>query len=340
MQNKMADNPVIGRWPYVNWLDRGALKRSRWRRAKMETVILASLARVRGLHRETYITNASKFDGGGSQVHQTLSVQAFCKAFGVPYAHTPFAAMAHTPDQVERWEKRFDLGRGLTHVSSLDCSVVRLRDFLQAPWAWQKPCILSGLNIHPFINSNPTTYDLVRDRAIALYGGREPAYSGAALRVAVHVRRGDVESGNWRFTRNAEIARRIVQLRRATSGCGVSTEVTVFSQGVPDDFPEFLDLDVELRLEGDPLEALNCMIHADILMMAKSSLSYVAGLLNRKGLVIYEPYWHAPLPGWIFGIWDNDAGASKLREGVLGRVLRGPGRDRGQGDTVHRLTCH
>jgi hypothetical protein len=64
---------------------------------------------------------------------------------------------------------------------------------------------------------------------------------------------------------------------------------------------------------GDPLDALNSMIHADVLMMAKSSLSYVAGLLNKRGLVIHEPYWHAPVSGWIFNIWDDDAGAHKLR---------------------------
>jgi hypothetical protein len=36
---------------------------------------------------------------------------------------------------------------------------------------------------------------------------------------------------------------------------------------------------------------------ANGLIMAKSSLSHVAGLLS-KGSVYYEPFWHGPLSSW------------------------------------------
>jgi hypothetical protein len=39
------------------------------------------------------------------------------------------------------------------------------------------------------------------------------------------------------------------------------------------------------------------MISSDILVMSKSSFSYVAALLHQ-GLVIYEPFWHRPMGHW------------------------------------------
>ena len=48
----------------------------------------------------------------------------------------------------------------------------------------------------------------------------------------------------------------------------------------------------------DPFTTLRHLTEADLLVTAKSSFSYVAALLN-PGLVLYEPFWHGPIPGWI-----------------------------------------
>jgi len=60
----------------------------------------------------------------------------------------------------------------------------------------------------------------------------------------------------------------------------------------------FVDQGCELCLNAPALTSLNALIYADILVLAKSSFSYVAGLLN-DGIVVYEPFWHAPRPDWI-----------------------------------------
>ena len=38
---------------------------------------------------------------------------------------------------------------------------------------------------------------------------------------------------------------------------------------------------------------------SDILVTAKSTFSYLAGLINLTGLVIYEPFWFPPWDDWI-----------------------------------------
>lgn len=56
---------------------------------------------------------------------------------------------------------------------------------------------------------------------------------------------------------------------------------------------------VEVHAGGDPLEAIIMMASASLLIMGRSSLSYVAGLLNEQGVVIPAPlFWHPPLSDW------------------------------------------
>ena len=49
--------------------------------------------------------------------------------------------------------------------------------------------------------------------------------------------------------------------------------------------------------EGEFLTMVD-LVSADILIMAKSSFSYIAGILSR-GIVLYEPFWHNGLKRWI-----------------------------------------
>lgn len=63
----------------------------------------------------------------------------------------------------------------------------------------------------------------------------------------------------------------------------------------------FLDsgLNIEYIHGGDPLEALAIMANARILIIGRSSFSYVGGLLNKYGSVVYpRSFWHSPLRGW------------------------------------------
>jgi hypothetical protein len=51
---------------------------------------------------------------------------------------------------------------------------------------------------------------------------------------------------------------------------------------------------------GDPLQGLIAMSEADILIISRSSYSYVGGLLNLSGKVIIPPgFWHTKLNSWV-----------------------------------------
>jgi hypothetical protein len=47
------------------------------------------------------------------------------------------------------------------------------------------------------------------------------------------------------------------------------------------------------------MDCIRRMATADVLVMSRSSFSYLAGILNREGIVFYHPFWHQPLSSWI-----------------------------------------
>jgi hypothetical protein len=54
-----------------------------------------------------------------------------------------------------------------------------------------------------------------------------------------------------------------------------------------------------IQYGGDPLDTIRDMASADYLIMARSSLSYVGGILNQHGTVYAAPdFWHKSLPIW------------------------------------------
>lgn len=52
-------------------------------------------------------------------------------------------------------------------------------------------------------------------------------------------------------------------------------------------------------LNVEPQEVLDDFATADVLILSRSSLGYVAGMLNPHGLIVYAPWWHPPLPDWL-----------------------------------------
>lgn len=56
------------------------------------------------------------------------------------------------------------------------------------------------------------------------------------------------------------------------------------------------------------------MVRADVLITSKSSLSFVAGLMNNRAIKIYTPFWHKAPKDWI--------NSDELNEEVFSRKLR------------------
>jgi len=62
---------------------------------------------------------------------------------------------------------------------------------------------------------------------------------------------------------------------------------------------ETLQCDYKIIAGGNPIDAIKIMSTADFLLMGRSSLSFVAGVLNQNGVVFTAPeFWHNSLSRW------------------------------------------
>jgi hypothetical protein len=56
---------------------------------------------------------------------------------------------------------------------------------------------------------------------------------------------------------------------------------------------------LEKFINRDPIETIRKMATADVLVISRSSFSYLAALLNRNGIIIYHDFWHSMLEDWV-----------------------------------------
>lgn len=49
----------------------------------------------------------------------------------------------------------------------------------------------------------------------------------------------------------------------------------------------------------DPIETLRSFATADLLMMSRSSFSYVGAMLNKNGIIVYHPFWFGTPLEWL-----------------------------------------
>jgi hypothetical protein len=137
---------------------------------------------------------------------------------------------------------------------------------------------------------------------------REPlAHKTGSKLIAIHVRRGDVDSNDkdrgtsdmWYFTL-------IEQLRTLVPDADIHVFSSLERRGRSSEFDGYRTRGVTVHLDGDPMEAWAHFAAADVLVMAKSSFSHVPAFLNEN-CVVYQPYWHRPLDEWVSAQADDVA---------------------------------
>jgi len=77
---------------------------------------------------------------------------------------------------------------------------------------------------------------------------------------------------------------------------------------------EFLKLGCQLKLGTSLTECWQAFINSDVLILSRSSFSYVPALYC-KGLVIYSDFWHKPVEGWLDV--DSDKFLEELKQHCL-----------------------
>jgi hypothetical protein len=274
-----------------------------------------------GRERQLRITCAERTDGAGAQAHTIMSAMCFARAQGHTYVHTPFAQIDHAERPmdawVDAWEQLFNLGEGETPNAPAGPPPINystfhprlyhaVHDFLERPAGRAAPPASRARqqerHFHPFFyfsDCHPDAYCQVIPEFRRKYYRDSSPVGNRIISIAIHLRRGDITPAHrQRFTPNALVLETTGRVRALLEKHGQEYAISLYALGAPGDFAEFRDSGVELFLNVDAVWTMRQLIEADVLIMSRSSFSYVAALIS-DGLKLYEPFWHSPLPGWL-----------------------------------------
>jgi hypothetical protein len=223
------------------------------------------------------------------------------------------------PDWARAWEDLFNLAAGERTSVGRDGDVLDYPDYLDDPSRLGPGTILRFQQCHWLGRRHPAIYLGVVDMFRRKFGtSRRPA-AGEPLRIAIHVRRGDVTARrtSGRYTPDRIVLAKIGAIRAVLGHLGHPFELAVHSQGHSDDFAAYAALGCALHLDRDALWTMRELAEADVLMMSKSSFSFVAALIGH-GVKLYEPCRNTPVPGWIrcdrSGLFEPEQLRARIRQ--------------------------
>ena len=277
--------------------------------------------------RECHITT-ERGDGAGAQAMAKMSALCLAKAHGLTYVHVPFSSFEHAEGQPEEWaacwERLFNFGHG--ESSAAECSLPRvgIEEFMADRRWWTTPCLLTAAHFNRFTDREPDAYlGVIQQLREKYYLGATPRPRSSTVEVCAHLRRGDVSADDpetaGRFASGEAMANSIAQIRAVLEELGIPNRVRLFSQGDEKDFAAFRSMGCELCVSAPALESFRELVGADVLVMSKSSFSYVAAILN-DGLKIYDRYARSPMSEWIERDRNGRADQARLRSKIEARA--------------------
>ncbi|MBC7833415.1 MAG: hypothetical protein H7Y62_15495 [Hyphomicrobium sp.] len=251
------------------------------------------------------ILATGKDDGAGSQAQAAMSALCFAKAHGLPYIHRPFHSIEHAetdmPAWIAAWETYFNLGAFERQLSAETAPIVPL-DRLPLV-ARNAPVIVAAEHYLRYCNRDGQAWERVLPLLRAkFWENKQRQRTPGEIRLAIHMRRGDVSSANKKvannFTPNATFVNTLTRLKAVLGDRAPALRVEVFSQGDPATFADLAALGAKLRLDEPALDTHRALVESDILVMSKGAYSYTAAVLH-EGLVLYDPQKYRPLQEWV-----------------------------------------
>jgi hypothetical protein len=242
----------------------------------------------------------SSDEGAGFQAFSIMWTINFARACGLTYVHTPFDRIGHADrpmrEWIDAWEAHFNLGMGEVATRGDNRGIVNFWDGI-----WDL-LPLFGVSIYDLTRAFDATIPEFRRK---YYSNKSPRRNEVLI-VGVHVRRGDITSSRPdRWTSTSLIAETIGKVRAVLDAHFTKYKICVFSEGDDADFAKLDAPGAEFFLDADPIWSMQEFIEADILIMSKSSFSYVSALIS-DGIKIYEPLeGYPPMSSWVMSDHDE-----------------------------------
>lgn len=307
-----------------------------------------------GLHRKVVLTydNTKMADGVGAQLQRVYGIYSISRLLGASYLHTPvgrvnYQGLPTLEDDVADpiFHDEFnDLLQLKSDIAPTDefhkikLPNISLKTLGQLVATFHRngadgtPILLQLLLPYGIADCFPDCYEVCKEVSPFASSGRE----GRALRIAIHVRWGDllvVDSHrmlpNSYYVNVAQKVAQVLERLKFDYQIELHTEVPKKEFVVQPDghrisaprmvSPEMCRLDefnvlpnLVPCINEAAIDCLRKLATADILIMSRSSFSYLAGILNKSGAILYYPFWHSALSSWIPTVPSGEFNPSRL----------------------------
>ena len=272
-----------------------------------------------------YFTHlVGNIDGLGAQYQRIISIISLAEKYGCEYVHTKIKEMGHLPDTgyLEKIEDYFQISNNFKSVNDIiydetielifDTSEKIIESYkIKAKDKNILICIVVCYNMidgyhrkEGELYCGSSIYNLGMSKIQTIKKDIPvPEYNNNQNKnIAIHIRRGDVTSIEEYPDRYISLDYYQLVINKLNV-LYPNSNVFIFTEISPQDKPEFdkfqnRNPDVKILADIDILTTLEYMIKADVLVMAKSSFSFVAGLYNTN-TVYYIRFGHLKLERWI-----------------------------------------
>jgi len=290
-----------------------------------------------------YITYNSKGlnDGAGAQLLRIVSAYLLSKYYKIGYIHTPIDYMTNfgvkqleekkeDRTQIDRFNSLF-MFHSDDHVKNMNIRI-KINDIDEATILNYKnkaisENILLSVTFPIFtINNNKEILNLSH---CIDFNWLQTTYTSNKLKICIHIRRGDVlfMETELRYLPNSYYISVMDQLVYILSHTNISYEFHIYTESFTkninitsdfrSDFNKNLDVIVEpenfddfkkfnnivWHINTDPVDSFIDLCNSDILVTSVSAFSYLAGIVNKKSLVIIPKKFvdnvHPPKKEWI-----------------------------------------
>ena len=216
-------------------------------------------------------------DRFGSQYHAFISGIAYAEFMGYTYVHTPIKVLQDSLDIDE-----------MNNFIGIPETPLTEEQF------YNKKMELFSKVVHESLTPSIYYTDKVLQKIRNYYYSTEKPNIDN-IDIAIHIRRGDVNLNihPGRFTSN-EYYKKIIDFLKMKYP---NLSITIFSEGNIQDFEDLKGENIFFKLSTCIKETFHSLVKAKVLVVAKSSFSYTAALLNENE-IYYQDFWHKALNHW------------------------------------------
>uniref|UniRef100_A0A6C0DLQ4 Glycosyltransferase n=1 Tax=viral metagenome TaxID=1070528 RepID=A0A6C0DLQ4_9ZZZZ len=256
-------------------------------------------------------------DGMGAQFQRIISILALAKKYNCQYIHESIKSFEHISNDATNYVELIDeyfqidkLNANITGIKFDNVEFFKGNTIIeQMEYYKEKSKNLNILLIldhaYNIFDKKPNDYEIImpllREIKQTLY---LPEYNKSNKNIAIHIRRGDVSqySNNNRYV-DLSCYQTIINKLADKYKNGNLFIFTEISNNNKEEFENFIiknknnNINIKLMADLDILLTLEYLIKADVLVMSKSSFSYIAGLYNNNE-IYYMDFWHSKLDRW------------------------------------------